>query len=211
MSPSEFVTILGRERASAIIRTKDQRSAAEGMEAAVRAGFKVIEFTLTIPGALELIHEFSANRALVVGAGTVLQPDEAQAAVSAGASFLVSPVVDSYLLEAATDLGVAVMPGAHTPTELWRAYQLGAPLQKLFPAPVGGPAWLRTVLGPMPFLRVVPTQGVEADNVAKWLEAGAFAVGFTSALFDRDDLAARRFDQIEARARLLLANVPRTT
>jgi Entner-Doudoroff aldolase len=175
------------------------------MEAAVRGGFRIVEFTLTIPGALDLVEEFARRRDLVVGAGTVLTADEARAAVGRGARFLVSPVVDPDVIAAGLRAGVAFIPGCQTPTEMLAAHRAGAPLQKLFPAPGTGPAYIRACLGPLPFLKIVPTNGVDAQNARAWLEAGAFAVGFTHALFDVGDLAAGRFDRIEERARALLA------
>ncbi|HMS16351.1 MAG TPA: bifunctional 4-hydroxy-2-oxoglutarate aldolase/2-dehydro-3-deoxy-phosphogluconate aldolase [Planctomycetota bacterium] len=191
-------------RASAILRTGDAAVVVPAMEAAVRGGFRIVEFTLTTPGALDAIAHFSKQDDLVVGAGTVLTRDQAKAAVDAGAQFLVSPVVDESVISLACDLGVAALPGAHTPTELFRAHSFGAPFQKLFPAPTGGPDWLRSVLGPLPFLKIVPTNGVDEGNVGDWLDAGAFAVGFVKALFDTEDLKNKRFDRIESRARLLL-------
>jgi len=207
MTPDEFVAVLGESRASAILRTGSRGAAEAAMEAAVRGGFRVIEFTLTTPGALDLIGDFAGRADLVVGAGTVLTPDEARSAAEAGSRFLVSPVVDEAVIDAGRRLGMAVMPGAHTPTELLRAHRAGAPLQKLFPAPASIPQFIRSVLGPMPFLRIVPTNGVDANNAAACLEAGAFAVGFTTALFDATDIARERFDRIEERARGLLAKL----
>ena len=207
MEPENFVRLMGEERASAIIRTTDQRVAAQAMEAAVRGGFRIVEFTLTTPGALELITDFARRPDVVVGAGTVMQPSEAQAAVLAGARFLVSPVVDERVIAEARHLGVASMPGAHTPTELWHAHELGAPLQKLFPAPGTGPAYVRSVLAPLPFLRIVPTNGVDASNVAAYFEAGVFGVGFTAPLFAPDDMREGRWDRIEQHARDLLTAV----
>ncbi len=204
MRPDQFVDLLGRERASAILRTDDRDAAAAAMAAAVAGGFRVVEFTLTIPGAYGLIEEFAARPGLVVGAGTVLEVEQARRAVAAGARFLVSPVVDEAVIAAAAELGVAAMPGAHTPTEMLRAHRAGAQLVKLFPAPAGGPVWLRSVLAPLPFLKVVPTNGVDADNVAAWLAAGAWAAGFTTPLFDPGDMAARRWRGIEERARTIL-------
>ena len=99
------------------------------------------------------------------------------------------------------------MPGAHTPTEMLVAHELGAPLVKLFPAPAGGPTWLRSLLGPLPFLRVVPTNGVDESNVVEWLGAGAYAVGFAVSLFEAADLAGSRFDDIEARASRIIQQV----
>lgn len=205
MRPEEFVSFLHTHKASAILRTSISQAAKPAMDAALRGGFNVIEFTLTTPGALELIGEFSKRQGIVVGAGTVLTADDAKAAVDAGAAFLVSPVVDEAVIEAARSLDVAMMPGTHTPTEMLRAHRAGASLQKLFPAPGIGPAYIKACLGPMPFLRIVPTSGVDESNAAAYLQAGAFAVGFVTSLFDPDDLAAGRFDTVEQRARSLLA------
>jgi Entner-Doudoroff aldolase len=207
MNPHQFVGLFGAERASAILRTSDPDAAAPAMDAALRAGFRVIEFTLTTPGALDLIREFSRRDGIVVGAGTVLTPAEAAGAVDAGARFLVSPVVDEAVIDVAGARDVAMMPGTHTPTEMYRAYRAGAQLQKLFPAPGGGPAYVRSCLGPMPFLRIVPTNGVDAANVGRFFEAGAFAVGFVAPLFDPEDMAEHRFERIEERGRELLQAV----
>ena len=207
MQPDEFVQFFGAQKASAILRTTIEDAAAPAMEAALKAGFKVIEFTLTTPGALDLIGEFSRRDGIVVGAGTVLTPQEARATVEAGAQLLVSPVVDPAVIETAAGLGVAMMPGTHTPTEMLEAHRAGAQLQKLFPAPGIGPAYVHACLGPMPFLRIVPTSGVDESNAAAYLEAGSFAVGFVAPLFDPQDMAAGRFDRIEQRGRALLAAV----
>lgn len=197
-------------RAVAILRTGDREVGRAALAAAVRGGFRALEVTLSTPGALELIAELAADPRLVIGAGTVLTVEQARACAAAGARFLVSPVVDPAVITEAARLGCAAIPGGHTPTELWQAHQAGAPLQKLFPspaAPAGGPDWLRAVLAPLPMLRVVPTHGVDPDNAAAWLAAGAFAVGGVRAVFHPDDLAARAYDRVEARARALLAAV----
>jgi 2-dehydro-3-deoxyphosphogluconate aldolase/(4S)-4-hydroxy-2-oxoglutarate aldolase len=127
--------------------------------------------------------------------------------VDAGAHFVVSPVVDASVIAEAERLGVAIIPGGHSPTELHAAWRAGAPLQKLFPAPADGPAFVRACLGPMPFLRIVPTSGVTEDNAALYLEAGAHALGFVTSLFAPDDVREGRFDRIEERARNLLARL----
>jgi Entner-Doudoroff aldolase len=211
MHADEFVSFFATQRASAILRTAIAEAARPAMEAALRGGFRIIEFTMTTPGALDLVGEFSRRDGIVVGAGTVLSVDQATAAVEAGARFLVSPVVDEAVIEAAVSLGVAVMPGTHTPTEMLRAHRAGAQLQKLFPAPGIGPAYVKACLGPMPFLRIVPTSGVDASNLAAYFDAGAFAVGFVAPLFDPQDLAAARFEAIEQRARTLLSAVDEQT
>ncbi len=205
MTPSEFTAFFHEQRASAILRTELTDAVAPAMEAAIRAGFRICEFTLTIPGVFDHIAAFAKRDGIVVGAGTVLTVEDARQAVQAGARFLVSPVVDERVIDEATRLGVAMMPGTHTPTEMLRAHRAGAALQKLFPAPGIGPAYVKACLGPMPFLRIVPTSGVDASNAAAYLAAGAFAIGFVAPLFDAGELAAGRFDRIEQRGRDLLA------
>jgi Entner-Doudoroff aldolase len=209
MTPEEFVHALELHRTSAIVRADAQAVARSAMNAAVTGGVRIVEFTLTTPGALDLIAEFAGRDPvepvdgmdrLVVGAGTVLTPAQARDAVQAGARFLVSPVADTAVIRAAADLGVAMMPGVHTPTEMLRAHEDGAPLLKLFPAPAGGPAYLRSVLGPLPFLRIVPTNGVDESNIADWIAAGAWGVGLVAPLFRPEDLAAGNWAAIEARA-----------
>ena len=207
MTPETFTDRLRREKASAILRTNDQEKAALAMEAAIRGGFTVVEFTLTVPGVYDLVRDFSKRENLVVGTGTVMDEKDAQESVEAGARFLVSPVVDEVVIGAATELGVASMPGTHTPTEMLRAHRAGATFCKLFPAPAGGPTWVKSVLGPMPFLKIVPTNGVDEHNAAEWLAAGAFATGFVAPLFPADDLAEGRWDEIEARAARCIAAV----
>jgi Entner-Doudoroff aldolase len=177
------------------------------MEAAVRGGFRIIEFTLTVPGAIELIQEFSKRTELAVGAGTVLTVEEARKSVEAGASFLVSPVVDEAVIREANELGVVAMPGTSTPTEMLFAHRAGAQLQKVFPAPAGGPAFISSVLAPLPFLKLVPTNGIDETNAADYLNAGAFGVGFVKALFTQEDLRDERYDRIEEKARKLKSSL----
>jgi 2-dehydro-3-deoxyphosphogluconate aldolase/(4S)-4-hydroxy-2-oxoglutarate aldolase len=135
--------------------------------------------------------------------------EQVREAVRAGARFIVSPVFDEAVVAEALALGAAPLPGVSTPSEIWRAHQAGAPIRKLFPAPAGGPEWLRAVRGPLPELRLVPTNGVTRQNARAYLEAGAFAVAFNSALFPPEVLGAGRWDEVEGRARELLAEVRR--
>jgi 2-dehydro-3-deoxyphosphogluconate aldolase / (4S)-4-hydroxy-2-oxoglutarate aldolase len=200
MVPEDFVELFRAERASAILRTHDQRLAREAMCAAIGGGFRIVEFTLSIPGAFSLIEEFAPREGLIVGAGTVLTANDARRAVQAGAAFLVSPVVDEIMIAEATALQVAAMPGCSSPTEMLRAHRAGAPLHKLFPEQGIGPRWVRQTLGPLPFLKIVPTAGVTLDNAAEYLQAGSFAVGFVNALFDPHDIAQQDWRAIERRA-----------
>jgi Entner-Doudoroff aldolase len=200
MNIEQFVGLLGQEKASAILRTHDQQKAALAMEAAIRGGFKIIEFTLTIPGVFELIRDFSKRGDVVVGAGTVLNTDEAERAVEAGARFLVSPVVDEAVICSANEMGVASFPGTHTATEMMQAHQFGATFCKLFPAPNGGPDYVKAILGPLPFLKIVPTNGADQFNAGDWIAAGAFAVGFVAPLFEPGFMVDSNWSAIEQRA-----------
>lgn len=201
---------IGRRRVSAILRTDDQAKARKAMAAAVAGGFRMIEFTLTTPGALQLVSEFGKNQDLLVGAGTVLTPGTAREAVAAGARFLVSPVVDPEVIRTATDLGVPCIPGAFTPTEMLAAHRAGAPLLKVFPAPADLPAFVTQVRGPFPEWKLFPTAGVTLDNFPAVLRAGAFGVGFVAALFAPADLAAGNFDAVLQRAETILARTRET-
>jgi len=193
-------TFIEEARVSAIIRTDDQATAEKAMRAAVEGGFRLIEFTLTIPGALELVAAFSAQPGLIVGAGTVLTPDQARAAVAAGAKFLVSPVVDPDVIQAAAALDVPSIPGAATPTEMQTAHRCGADFIKVFPEPSGGVSFIRAVRGPLPHLKLFPTAGATPENFLEFLDAGCAGVGFVRTLFEPNELARGAFDAIRDRA-----------
>lgn len=196
----ETAAAIERERISAIIRTNDQGVAGEAMRAAVDGGFRVVEFTLTTPGALELIAEFSRRTDLLVGAGTVLTVEQACKAVAAGAKFLVSPICDPIIVAEAAALDVASIPGAVTPTEMQTAHLLGADFVKVFPAPAGGVAFIEAVRAPLPHLRLFPTAGVTIENFLEFLTAGCVGVGFVKPLFEPTDLARGDFAAIQKRA-----------
>ena len=191
---------------SAIVRTDDQSVAEQAMAAAVEGGFRVIEFTLNTPGALELITQFrSMDESLLVGAGTVMTPQAAKEAVNAGAQFIVSPVCASAVIREAGEMGVVSIPGTQTPTEMQNAHEAGADFVKLFPAPTNVAEYIRYILGPQPHLKIFPTSGVNLDNMLEVLEAGAAGVGFVGPLFDLQSMRNRNFDDIRERAEKIVA------
>ena len=191
---------------SAIVRTDDQSVAEQAMAAAVEGGFRVIEFTLNTPGALELITQFrSTDESLLVGAGTIMTPQAAKEAVNAGAQFIVSPVCDSAVIREAGEMGVVSIPGTQTPTEMQNAHEAGADFVKLFPAPTNVAEYIRYILGPQPHLKIFPTSGVNLDNMLEVLEAGAAGVGFVGPLFDLQSMRNRNFDDIRERAEKIVA------
>ena len=194
-------------RTSAILRTPHRGAVLPALEAAVEGGFRIIECTLNTPGALQAIQVLSKDKELLVGAGTVLSVADAELAAAAGARFLVSPVADADVITWCVDNDICVIPGTFSPKEMLEAHRLGAPIVKLFPGPPDGPSYVRTVLGPLPFLRIFPTSGVTLENAAQYLAHGAFGVGFVNCLFQPEDLEAGRFKAIRERAAKMVAAV----
>lgn len=175
--------------------------------ALVAGGVRVVEITLTTPGALDGIRALAAVPNCVVGAGTVLDEPSARDVIAAGARFVVSPTLDVAVLRCCREASVPCMPGALTPRELLEATRAGATLVKLFPASLVGPRYVREVLAPLPFLRLVPSGGVSVDNAADWIRAGAVAVSVGSALVSPSLVAERAWDRLTARARALVERV----
>ncbi len=196
----KMVEAIERERISAIIRTDGRSLAADAMAAAVEGGFRLVEFTLTTPGALELIAEFSRQPDLIVGAGTVMTTDLARDAASAGAGFLVSPICDPAVVDEAARLDLPMIPGAYTPTEMETAHRCGADFVKVFPAPPQGVDFIHAIRGPLPHLRLFPTAGVTPDNFLEFLDAGCAGVGFVRSLFQPADLTTHNIAAIKERA-----------
>ena len=181
---------------SAIIRTDNQKVAEQAMQAAVAGGFRVVEFTLTTPGALNLITQFRENDDLIVGAGTVMSPTIVQEAVEAGAQFLVSPVCSVDVIQEAKKLDVVTMPGTFTATEMESAHRAGADFVKLFPAPANVAEYIRFILAPLPHLKIFPTSGVNLDNMLDVLQAGAAGTGFVRPLFNPEMIRNKNYDGI---------------
>ncbi|WP_030439055.1 bifunctional 4-hydroxy-2-oxoglutarate aldolase/2-dehydro-3-deoxy-phosphogluconate aldolase [Actinoplanes subtropicus] len=183
----------------AILRAPTSDGFAAVADVLVGAGITALEVTLTSRGAVEAIAGLRRQLpdTVAVGAGTILTGDEAKAAVDAGATFLVSPVLDKALVAASP---VPFYPGTSTPTEMYEAYQAGAPLVKLFPAGGLGPRFLRDVRGPLPQIDVMPTGGIKIEDIADWLLAGAKAVGVGSPLIG-DAATGGSMKALAARAR----------
>jgi 2-dehydro-3-deoxyphosphogluconate aldolase/(4S)-4-hydroxy-2-oxoglutarate aldolase len=172
----------------AIIRADSSEGLIDTCRALQAGGVTVAEITMTTPGALEAIA--AARQAFgdeyLIGVGSVLDGDTARRAVDAGAEFVVSPITNPDVIEAAHELGKPVMPGCFTPTEIQHATVLGADLIKVFPANHMGPRYFKDVLAPMPHLKLTPTGGVDLTTIADWFAAGAKALGVGSALVKKD-------------------------
>ena len=176
----------------AVLRAPSAAAAVAAADALLAGGVTGIEVTYSTPDAASAIREIRARHgdAVYLGAGTVLDPAQAAASVTAGAQFLVSPGTEPALTTAMLETGVTVLAGALTPSEVMLARGLGVHVVKLFPASLGGPAFLKALRGPFPDVAFCPTGGVSADNLGAWLAAGAVAVGAGGELCPPAALAA---------------------
>ena len=187
----------------AVVRLDDYNRAVDVARALADGGITVLEFTLTGRGATEAV---SATRkalgdAVCVGVGTVLKSEDAEAAIDAGAQFMVTPALRRQVIDVCVKRQTLVLCGGLSPTELLEAHEAGAELVKVFPAQFGGPKYIKDVLAPMPFLRLVPTGGVSPENAREYLTAGAVAVGIGGNLVSNKLVASGAFDQITATAK----------
>ena len=187
----------------AVVRA-DRREDAVGVAGALlRGGVWAIELTFTTPGAAEALMEVRATygRDVLLGAGSIREPAQIEAAVRAGVDFMVTAHLRPDLLEAMLATGIPSVPGVFTPSEVALALDIGASAVKLFPASTGGPGHLRALRGPFPGLQVVPTGGIDAPDIAAWFAAGALAVGAGSELVPRAALKDGRWGDITQRAK----------
>jgi len=165
------------EKMMTLVRCNTQAQGQEMADALVDAGVKVIEITLTTPGALKIIEKLLKNKDLLVGAGTVRTAKDVKKVEAIGGRFIVSPDTNEEVIAATKKLKLVSMPGVSTPTEVGIAIDAGADILKLFPASVLGPAHLKSIREPFPNNRWCPTAGVTLESIPKWFEAGADLVG----------------------------------
>ena len=193
----------------AIIRMKDPARLRAVVDALLAGGVRVLEVTMTVPGAIELIRTLASALPpeLVLGAGTVVDVETADRVIDAGAGFLVSPVLRPSLIELARRRDVPIMPGCFSPTEILTAWEAGADIVKVFPATALGPGYLKDIHGPLPAIKLMPTGGVTVTNAGDWIRAGAVAVGVGSALVDNVAVASENFAAITENARRIIEHV----
>jgi 2-dehydro-3-deoxyphosphogluconate aldolase/(4S)-4-hydroxy-2-oxoglutarate aldolase len=182
----------------AIVRSQHVQQLIGVARALAEGGVRAIEITMTVPNALDVIGEVGREMAgqIVLGAGTVLDPETARAAVLAGAEYVVSPALNLDVIRVCRRYDKPVMPGAFTPTEVLTAWEAGADVVKVFPAEVGGPNYLKALLAPLPQIRLMPTGGVDLGTAAAFLKAGACCLGVGSALVDKDAVRTGDFARI---------------
>ena len=195
------------EKIVAIARLESAEQLVRVAEALNAGGISVIEFTCSTPRALEMIKDASGRFGdkVLIGAGTVLDPETARAAILAGAEFVVNPTINLDTIEMCKRYGKPIIAGAMTPTEMLKVWEAGADLVKVFPASnIGGADYIKAVLAPLPQLRLVPTGGVSADNAAQYLKAGAAAVAVGGNLVNKKAVASGDWAMITAEARRLI-------
>lgn len=184
----------------AVLRGPSPELTLHMVEALVAGGVYGIEITYTTPNAPAVVQQLAGyfGEAIVLGMGTLTRPEQAAEAQAAGAQFLVSPHTEPTLAAAMTATGLPVMMGAFTPSEVMASYTLGSDVVKLFPGSLGGPEYMKALKGPYPDIPMMPTGGVEKENVADWFAAGAVAVGAGSSLCPKQWAVAGRWKEITA-------------
>lgn len=203
MSHDTAIGIMLETGIVAIMRAKDSDQLLEAAQAVLAGGAQVIEVTMTTPGALDVIRQATKNLGdkVLFGVGSVIDPETARAAILAGAQFVVCPTLNLKIITICRRYSIPVMPGAYTPTEILTAWEAGADIVKVFPASVGGPAYIKAIKAPLPQIRLAAVGGVDLQNTADFFRAGVEVVGVGGELVNQKLLDARNFNEITERAR----------
>jgi 2-dehydro-3-deoxyphosphogluconate aldolase/(4S)-4-hydroxy-2-oxoglutarate aldolase len=196
----------------AVMRAPSGEMLADVAEALLAGGVVAMEVTFTVPGAHRVLEQVATRLGdqILLGAGTVLDPETARTALLSGAQFIVAPTLNLRVIELCRRYDKAVIPGALTPTEVLTAWEHGADIVKLFPSDVTGPGYLKALRGPLPQVRLMPTGGVDLRTAADFLRAGACALGVGGALVERKAVAAGDMARIESLARQYVEIVRKT-
>lgn len=211
VSSSKAKEFIRKTGVVAIMRADNSDQLLAAADAAKAGGVNAIEVTMTTPGALDVINQATSKYGadVLFGVGSVLDSETARAAILAGAQFVVCPTLDIKTIELCRRYSIPVVPGAYTPTEILTAWQAGADMVKVFPASVGGPAYFKAIKGPLPQVALIPVGGVNLDNAADFVRAGADVVGVGSSLVNQKLLKNGEFKQITENARRFTEEVER--
>ena len=193
-----------------VVRTTSAESAIRAIEAIYNGGIRAAEITMTVPGAIRALEKVADQFGdkIVLGAGTVLDPETARICMLAGAEFFVTPSLKLSTIEVAKRYSKVICPGALTPTEVLTAWEAGADVVKIFPAGnVGGPKYIKALKGPFPQIEMIPTGGVNLETAGEFLKAGACAVAVGGELVDAKLIKENRYDALEQKARQYLEAV----
>ncbi len=193
----------------AVIRAQSDKQLQDIAKALIEGGVIGVEVTMSTPKAISGIEKLVdlLGSQCVVGVGTVLDAGTCAAAIHAGAEFVVSPILDTAIIETTRRLGKISIPGAFSPTEIFTAWNAGADLVKVYPGSLAGPGYIKDLLAPMPFLRLTPSGGVDVKNVGEWIKAGAVMVGAGGSLVTKDAMSKGDWGAIAAMARQFIENV----
>lgn len=188
----------------AIMRAKSSDQLLAAAEAILAGGVQAIEVTMTTPGAIEVIRQARQKFGgeVLFGVGSVLDAETARAAILAGAQFVVCPTLNLNTIQICKRYSIPVMPGAYTPTEILTAWEAGADVVKVFPASVGGPAYIKAIKGPLPQIRLAAVGGVDQNTTAEFFRAGVDVVGVGGELVNQKLLDAQNFTEITERAKI---------
>jgi len=207
---NETLAKILEEGVAPVVRVSSAAETFEVAKAIREGGISVIEVTMSVPGALDVMKEVTQRfgREVLLGAGTILDPETARAALLSGAKFVVTPTLNLDIIKMCRRYSAVVIPGALTPTEILTAWEAGADLVKVFPiAQVGGPAYIRAVRAPLPQIPLVPTGGVNAEIAGEFIRAGAAAIAAGGELVDKKAVAEKKYSVIVENARRFLAEV----
>ncbi len=207
MEKREILNRMVSEGLIPVIRVSSAQEAMDVSDAIKEGGVSLIEITMSVQGAIDVIKELAQKykEEIIMGAGTVLDPETGRAALLAGAQFIVSPTFNLDLIQLAHRYSAVVIPGAMTPTEILTAWNAGADLVKVFPAAqLGGPEYLKALRGPLPQVLLVPTGGVNLQNAGAFIKAGATALGVGGELVDKKAMKEKKFHVITENTRAFL-------
>ena len=199
----KIVSGIEAEGLVAIVRVRRPELALPLAKALVAGGIRAVELTMSIPNALEAVRTIDRELGdkILLGVGTVIDDDTCRAAIDAGAKYIISPITRLSLVAAAHALDRPVMLGAYTPTEAQAAHEAGSDFVKIFPADTLGPSYIKSLLAPLPHLRIVPTGGVNLDTMEAYLAAGSAALGTGSALLKKEIIAGENWGELERLAK----------
>lgn len=209
MTKDEILNLIRQTGIIAILRARSADQLLDAADAIRAGGVRVVEVTLNTPSALTVIEQavMRYQGEVVFGAGTVLDAESARLAILSGAQFVVAPNYKLEVIEVCRRYGIPVLPGAYTPTEILTCWEAGADMVKVFPASVGGPALIKALKAPLPQVELVPVGGVNIENTAQYIRAGAAAVGVGGELLDAHLLETRDWSALTERARCFIEEV----
>jgi len=211
MNKAEKLNLIRESGVIAIMRAQSSKQLIAAADAIEKGGVRVIEVTMTTPGALDVIAQASERygEEVLFGAGSVLDAETARSAILAGAGFIVAPTLNLEVIALCNRYSIPVVPGCYTPTEMLTAQEAGADMVKLFPASVGGPNLVKAILAPLPQLEIVPVGGVNLETAAAFIAKGAAALGVGSSLINQKLLDAGDMEELTRRAKAFIREVKR--